>query len=89
MQAREASPCLFSLSTDNCLYDLKEYERRLRMGKLSVKYLYADDQVILALSAYELQEMVTKVNVSVKKRDRRVNVSKTKLMMLKKKRNDD
>ncbi|GBP73711.1 hypothetical protein EVAR_51624_1 [Eumeta japonica] len=51
----------------SCLYDLEEYERGLRMDELSVKcLLYADDQVILALSAYGLQEM------SVRLRPRRV-----------------
>ncbi|GBP95999.1 hypothetical protein EVAR_66926_1 [Eumeta japonica] len=34
---------------DSCLYDLKEYERGLRMDELSVKcLLHIDDQVILA-----------------------------------------
>ncbi|GBP47352.1 hypothetical protein EVAR_38953_1 [Eumeta japonica] len=43
---------------DSCLYDLKEYECGLRMDELSVKcLLYADDQVILAPSVCELQEM--------------------------------
>ncbi|GBP00862.1 hypothetical protein EVAR_2206_1 [Eumeta japonica] len=46
---------LFNLIMDSYLYDLKEYECGLRMDELSVKcLLYADDQVVLALSACEL-----------------------------------
>ncbi|GBP51004.1 hypothetical protein EVAR_37161_1 [Eumeta japonica] len=62
---------------DIYLYDWKEYECGLRMDELSVKcVMYADNQVILALSAYGLQEMVNKLNDSVKKRDLKVNVVK-------------
>ncbi|GBP49569.1 hypothetical protein EVAR_45634_1 [Eumeta japonica] len=51
---------------DSCLYKLKECGQRI--DKLFVKsLLYADDRVILAPSAGELQEMVTKMNDSVKK----------------------
>ncbi|GBP82571.1 hypothetical protein EVAR_87817_1 [Eumeta japonica] len=55
---------------DSCLHDLKEYEYGLRMDKLSAKcLLYADDQVILAPLAFELQEIAKPVNgkVMVKK----------------------
>ncbi|GBP63563.1 hypothetical protein EVAR_61303_1 [Eumeta japonica] len=45
------------------------------MDELSVKcLLYADDQEILAPSACGLQEMVNKVNDSVKKRDMKVYI---------------
>ncbi|GBP35813.1 hypothetical protein EVAR_27733_1 [Eumeta japonica] len=78
-----ASPWLFSLSMDNYLYDLKEYESGLRMDELSVKYLlYADDKIIFAPSACALQETVNKINDSVKNRDMKVNVVKTKVMVL-------
>ncbi|GBP40258.1 hypothetical protein EVAR_83948_1 [Eumeta japonica] len=71
-----ASTWLFNLFTDSYLYDSKEYEYRLKMRELYIKYLlYADDEVILAPSSCELPEMVTKINVSVKKRG--INVSKT------------
>ncbi|GBP55486.1 hypothetical protein EVAR_40279_1 [Eumeta japonica] len=47
------------------------------MDELSVKcFLYADDQIILAPSACELHAIVTKMK-NVKKRDMKVNVSKT------------
>ncbi|GBP19459.1 hypothetical protein EVAR_15809_1 [Eumeta japonica] len=66
-----ASPSLFNLFMDSCLYDLKECECGRRMDELCVKcLLYVDDQVILVLSVSELQEMVIKINESVKKRDR-------------------
>ncbi|GBP61741.1 hypothetical protein EVAR_31069_1 [Eumeta japonica] len=66
----------------HCLYDLKEYECGLRMDELSVKcLLYADDQVILAPSACGLQEMVNKLNDSVKNRGVKVNVGKAKVML--------
>ncbi|GBP89198.1 hypothetical protein EVAR_60377_1 [Eumeta japonica] len=46
------------------------------MDELSVKcFLYADDQVLLAPSACGLQEMVNKMNDSVKKKGLKVNVS--------------
>ncbi|GBP16791.1 hypothetical protein EVAR_13178_1 [Eumeta japonica] len=39
------------------LYDLKDYECRLKIDERSVKYLlYADDQIILAPSACKLQD---------------------------------
>ncbi|GBP31297.1 hypothetical protein EVAR_31422_1 [Eumeta japonica] len=54
----------------------------LRIDELSIKcLLYADDQVILALSKYRLQEMVNKVNDSVKRRGMKVNIAKTKVMV--------
>ncbi|GBP21385.1 hypothetical protein EVAR_11986_1 [Eumeta japonica] len=50
----------------------------LRIDVLSVKYLlYADDQVIPSPQVCRLQEMVNKMNDSVKKRDMKVNVDKT------------
>ncbi|GBP69658.1 hypothetical protein EVAR_49910_1 [Eumeta japonica] len=52
------------------------------MDELSVNcLLYTDDQVILAPSACELQEMVNKMNDSVKKRGMKVNFGKTKIRM--------
>ncbi|GBP66365.1 Mariner Mos1 transposase [Eumeta japonica] len=52
------------------------------MDELSVKcLLYAYDQVIHEPSAFGLQEMVNKMNDSVKKRGMKVNVGKTKVMM--------
>ncbi|GBP45683.1 hypothetical protein EVAR_35951_1 [Eumeta japonica] len=75
-------PWLFNLFMDSCLYDLKEYECGLRMDELSVKFLlYADNQVILALLACGIQEMVNKMNTSVKKRSMKVNVCTTKVMV--------
>ncbi|GBP73852.1 hypothetical protein EVAR_52412_1 [Eumeta japonica] len=62
--------------------DKNEGHSKLRMDKLSVKCLLnADGQVILAPSACGLQEMVNKMNDSVKKRGMKVNVSNIKLMM--------
>ncbi|GBP45821.1 hypothetical protein EVAR_27528_1 [Eumeta japonica] len=55
---------------NSCLYDLKEYEYELRIDELSVKCLL-----------YGLQEMVNKMDDSVKKRDMKVNVGKTKVMV--------
>ncbi|GBP81832.1 hypothetical protein EVAR_56302_1 [Eumeta japonica] len=49
------------------------------MNKLSVQcLLYTDDQVFLASSVCELQEIVTKMNDAVKKKGKKVNVTKTK-----------
>ncbi|KAI5639977.1 reverse transcriptase (RNA-dependent DNA polymerase) domain-containing protein [Phthorimaea operculella] len=78
-----ASPWLFNLFMDSCLTDLKESVCGLRMNDLLVKcLLYADDQVILASSAEELQEMVNIMNEALKKKGMKVNVSKTKAMVL-------
>ncbi|GBP81914.1 hypothetical protein EVAR_65091_1 [Eumeta japonica] len=61
---------------DGCLHNMKEHECGLKMDDLSVKcFLYADDLVILTSLACELQETITKMNDSVKKRGRKVNVS--------------
>ncbi|GBP60972.1 hypothetical protein EVAR_51535_1 [Eumeta japonica] len=61
----------------------EEYECELRMGELSVRcVLYADDQVILALSTCELQEKITKMKNSVKKVNGvKVNASKSKVIV--------
>ena len=77
-----ASPWLFNLFMDNCLTDLKESVFGLRMNELLIKcLLYADDQVLLASSANELQKMVTIMNVALKRKGMKVNVSKTKVMV--------
>ncbi|GBP15722.1 Retrovirus-related Pol polyprotein from type-1 retrotransposable element R2 [Eumeta japonica] len=79
-----ASPWLFKLFMDSCLYELEEYEFGQKMDELPVKcLLYADDQVILAQSTCGLQEMVNKMNNSVKKRGMNTNVGKTRVMVLK------
>ncbi|GBP32264.1 hypothetical protein EVAR_86096_1 [Eumeta japonica] len=50
------------------------------MDELLVKcFLHANDQVILAPFKYELQEMVTKLDDSVKKSVMKVNIRKTKM----------
>ncbi|KAI5639199.1 reverse transcriptase (RNA-dependent DNA polymerase) domain-containing protein [Phthorimaea operculella] len=80
-----ASPWLFNLFMDSCLTDLKECEYGLRMNGLLVKcLLYADDQVILASSAEELQEMVKIMNEALKRKGMKVNVGKTKAMVFEK-----
>ncbi|GBP30676.1 hypothetical protein EVAR_75897_1 [Eumeta japonica] len=67
------------------LYETKEFGNlwcRLRMDELSFKcLLYTDDQVILAPSACGLQEMVNKVNDSVKKSGMKINVGKIKMIV--------
>lgn len=78
-----ASPWLFNLFMDNCLKDLKERKCGLRMNELLVIcLLYADDQVILAASAEQLQEMVTVMHESFERKGMKVNVSKTKVMVI-------
>ncbi|CAK1597415.1 unnamed protein product [Parnassius mnemosyne] len=77
-----ASPWLFNLFMDSCLENFKVEECGLRMGELTVKcLLYADDQVILASSAAELQIMVTLMNRTLKEKGMKVNRSKTKVMV--------
>ncbi|GBP61234.1 hypothetical protein EVAR_45253_1 [Eumeta japonica] len=46
------------------------------------RLLYADDLVALALSASGLQKMINKMDDSVKKRGMKLNVGKTKMMVL-------
>ncbi|GBP29894.1 hypothetical protein EVAR_18374_1 [Eumeta japonica] len=54
----------------------------LRKDELSVNcLLYAGDQVILTPSACGFQEMVNRMNDSVKKRGMKVNFRKTKVMV--------
>ncbi|KAG7301870.1 hypothetical protein JYU34_013269 [Plutella xylostella] len=77
-----ASPWLFNLFMDSCLQRLKEEECGLSMGELVIRcLLYADDQVLFASSAEELQNMVTIMNGSLKEKGMKVNVSKTKVMV--------
>ncbi|GBP72117.1 hypothetical protein EVAR_55160_1 [Eumeta japonica] len=68
-----------ALSGNKGLSDLQDTERAecgLRMYDLSVKCLLcAVDQVILASSTCELQEMETKMNIAIKKRDMKSPVS--------------
>ena len=66
---------------DSCLTYLKQSECGLRMNELPVKCLYADDQVLFASSAEQLQDMVTVMNESYKRKGMNVNVSKTKVMV--------
>ncbi|GBP47522.1 hypothetical protein EVAR_30611_1 [Eumeta japonica] len=72
---------LLNLFMASCLYDLQDSECELRIVDFSVKcFLYADDQVIPVSLACGLQDMVSKMNNSVKKRGIKVNVGKTKVM---------
>ncbi|CAG4947225.1 unnamed protein product [Parnassius apollo] len=83
-----ASSWLFNLFMDRCLQTLKDEECGLRMGELTVKcLLYADDQVIFASSAAELQMMVTLMNWALKERGMKVNASKTKVMVFEREEN--
>ena len=83
-----ASPWLFNLFMDTCLTGLKESDYGIRMNGLTVKcLLYADDQVLLASSEEELQEMVNMLHGSLKRKGMTVNVSKTKVMVFE--RGDD
>ena len=67
---------------DSCLADLKESECGLRLNELPVKcLLYADDQVLLASSAEQLQDMVTLMNEAFKRKGMNINVNKTKVMV--------
>ncbi|GBP69520.1 hypothetical protein EVAR_88421_1 [Eumeta japonica] len=62
----------------------EDWRGPFRMNELSVKcLLYADNLVILAPSTCGLQEMVNKINDSVKKRGMKLNVGKTKVMVFK------
>ncbi|CAG9134602.1 unnamed protein product [Plutella xylostella] len=77
-----ASPWLFNLFMDSCLKDMKDDERGLRIGELLLKCLmYADDQVILASSVERLQQQVTLMHESFKRKGMKVNVNKTKVMV--------
>ncbi|GBP78736.1 hypothetical protein EVAR_54547_1 [Eumeta japonica] len=58
-----APPWLFNLFIDSSLYYLKKFKYGLRIDELSIKcLLYANDQVILASSAWGLHVTVTKIN---------------------------
>ena len=52
------------------------------MNDLHVKcFLYADDHVILASLAEQLQDMVTLMNEAFKRKGMNVNVNKTRVML--------
>lgn len=62
-----ASPWLYNLFVASCLRDLKYSELGLRMGELSIKCLLnADDLVVLASTAEELQKMATLMRFKMK-----------------------
>ncbi|XP_063537021.1 uncharacterized protein LOC134746536 [Cydia strobilella] len=70
---------------DSSLHDLRNDECGLRMSGLPVKcLLYADDLVLLASSGEELQEMVTRMHGSFERKEIKINVSKTKVMVFEK-----
>ncbi|GBP41443.1 E3 ubiquitin-protein ligase rnf8 [Eumeta japonica] len=66
-----ASPWLFNLFMNSCLYDLKEYENELRIDELFIKsLLYADNQGILGYCSRNLVAVnVTKTKVMVELKD--------------------
>lgn len=75
-----ASPWLFNLFLDSSLN-----ECGLRMGELLFKYLlYLRNQVLIASSEKELQDMVTCMNGSLKFKGTKSNVNKTKMMVFEK-----
>lgn len=77
-----ASPWLFNLFLDSCMKGLKERDCGVVMNGTQIKcLLYADDQVILASSAQELQEMMSVMNDDFVRKGMKVNVTKTKVMV--------
>lgn len=77
-----ASPWLFNLYVDSCLKGMKERVGGIDMNGLNIKcLLYADDQVILASSAEELQLTITRMNRDFESKGMRINASKTKVMV--------
>ena len=61
---------------------LKERDCGVVMNGTQIKcLLYADDQVILASSALELQEMMSVMNDDFVRKGMKVNVTKTKVMV--------
>lgn len=80
-QGYVGSPWLFNLFMDNCLTELLASDRGLRIGEFIIKRLwYTDDQVLFALFAKDLQEMMNIMYGSFKRNGIIVNVDKTKVM---------
>lgn len=77
-----ASPTLFNLFLDSCLRKLRESDCGIRLEEIVVKcLLYADDAVLFASSAEELQRMLSVMNEGCKEKGMKVNVKKTKVMV--------
>ncbi|XP_049870886.1 uncharacterized protein LOC126370141 [Pectinophora gossypiella] len=73
---------------DSCLNELKESVSGVRMGELLLKcLLYADDQVLVASSAEDLQYMVSLMVDELQKKGMRVNVNKTKVLVMEREEN--
>ena len=80
------SPCLFNLFAEAVMRRaLEGFEGGFKMGGRRITNLrYADDIILIATSAEELQELLDRVNSACKEFNLTINVEKTKVMQCQK-----
>ena len=76
------SPWLFNLIMDHCVKQANVEEHGIQIGAQKVGVLlYADDAVLIANSAAELQTMISSLNHALCANSLKINASKTKVLI--------
>lgn len=86
------SPDLFSIYTEIIMRDALEEDNTtgFKIGGRTISHLrYADDTVLIATSADELQTLINQVNQAGKGYNLRLNVKKTKIMRIRTPQNEN
>ena len=86
LQGETLSPTLFSLFLNDIVSQLDaEKLTGIQIGKLQVKLLlYADDKVLVASNAPDLQRLINKMAAVFKEKELQVNLTKTKIVVFRK-----
>ena len=86
-QGDNLSPTLFGLYINDLALHIKELNKGIKVGpdRISI-LLYADDMVLLAENERDLQEMLNSMSVWMSKWRLNVNVTKSKIMHFRRKR---
>jgi hypothetical protein len=81
------SPTLFNIYLDEILREALEGQGGVNVGGRQISYIaFADDKALLAENERELQEMLRRVNNTLQEYGMKINVNKTKVMEVAKKR---
>jgi hypothetical protein len=79
------SPWLFNIYIDHCMRQARIADVGLKVGIERVcRLLYADDTVLMAESAEDLQRLLTRMEEECEKMGMRINVGKTKVVVFEK-----
>ena len=85
------SPFLFNIYSESIMREaLKGFEGSIKLrGRTVTTLRYADDVALLAGSANELQELLNRTQVASRERGLKLNVEKTKVMLISKNSNQE